>query len=121
MKYVDRLEAVSRASLEIGVDAGMQKSADLFQAALALDGFGPERLERIVRRAAELGAEFDGAYGCGPEADWLQERWTRSFAKPVARISSRSANETRISKSLTTRYQPGARKNDLDLWRGLLP
>ena len=74
MKYNDQLEAVSRASLEIGVDAGMQKSADLFQAALALDGFGPERLERIVRRAAELGAEFDGAYGCGPEADWLQER-----------------------------------------------
>lgn len=74
MKYIDQLDAVGRAAMEIGVDAGMQKSADLFQAALALDGFGPERLERIVRRAAELGAEFDGAYGCGPEADWLQER-----------------------------------------------
>lgn len=30
MKYVDLLEAVSRASLEIGVDAGMQKSADMY-------------------------------------------------------------------------------------------
>ena len=74
MRYVDQMEALSRASLEIGVDAGMQKAADLLQAALALEGFGPDRLARIVQRASELGAEFDGAYGCGPEADWLQER-----------------------------------------------
>ena len=74
MKYMDKLEAVSRASLEIGVEAGMQKAADLFCAALALEGYGEERLLRITSRALELDQEFDGAYGCGEEADWLQER-----------------------------------------------
>ena len=48
--------------------------------------------------------------------------WTRSCARPAARILSRSASATRISEnSITRRYHPGARKNDLDLWRGLLP
>lgn len=74
MNYMNKLEAVSRASLEIGVEAGMQKAADLFCAALALEGYGEERLLRITSRALELDQEFDGAYGCGPEADWLQER-----------------------------------------------
>ena len=48
--------------------------------------------------------------------------WTRFFARPAARTSFPSANETRTSEnSITRRYHPGARKNDLDLWRGLLP
>ena len=74
MKHVNQLEAVSRASLEIGVEAGMQKVSDMFLAALAQEGFGEERLYRLACRVSELDTEFDGAYGCGPEADWLQER-----------------------------------------------
>lgn len=30
MKYVDQLDAVGRAAMEIGVEAGMQKSADMY-------------------------------------------------------------------------------------------
>ena len=74
MKYIDQLEAVSRAAMEIGMEAGMQKVSDMFLAALAQEGFGEERLYRLACRVSELDTEFDGAYGCGPEADWLQER-----------------------------------------------
>lgn len=74
MKYVDQLDAVGRAAMEIGVEAGMQKISDMFIAALALEGYGEDRLVRLAQRVSELDAEFDGAYGCGPEADWLQER-----------------------------------------------
>lgn len=122
MKYIDQLEAVSRAAMEIGVEDGMQKVSDMFLAALAQEGFGEERLYRLACRVSELDTEFDGAYGCGPEADWLQERLDGSCARPAARTLSRSASETRTSGNLITkRYHPGARKNDLDLWRGLLP
>ena len=107
MKYIDQLDAVGRAAMEIGVEAGMQKVSDMFLAALAQEGFGEERLYRLACRVSELDTEFDGAYGCGPEADWLQER--------LDAILRRSEN------SITRRYHPGARKNDLDLWRGLLP
>ena len=74
MRYVDQLDAVGRAAMEIGVEAGMQKVSDMFLAALAQEGFGEERLYRLACRVSELDTEFDGAYGCGPEADWLQER-----------------------------------------------
>ena len=74
MKYIDQLDAVGRAAMEIGVEAGMQKVSDMFLAALAQEGFGEERLYRLACRVSELDTEFDGAYGCGPEADWLQER-----------------------------------------------
>lgn len=74
MKYVDQLNAVGRAAMEIGVEAGMQKISDMFLAALALEGYGEDRLVRLAQRVSELDTEFDGAYGCGPEADWLQER-----------------------------------------------
>ena len=74
MKYVDQLDAVGRAAMEIGVEAGMQKISDMFVAALALEGYGEERLVRLAQRVSELDTEFDGAYGCGPEADWLQVR-----------------------------------------------
>ena len=122
MKYIDQLEAVSRAAMEIGVEAGMQKVSDMFLAALAQEGFGEERLYRLACRVSELDTEFDGAYGCGPEADWLQERLDAILRKAAARTLSRSASATRISEnSITRRYHPGARKNDLDLWRGLLP
>ena len=110
MKYVDQLDAVGRAAMEIGVEAGMQKISDMFVAALALEGYGEERLVRLAQRVSELDTEFDGAYGCG------------SCAKPAARTSFRSANEARISESsITRRYHPGERKNDLDLRRGLKP
>lgn len=69
MKYIDQLDAVGRAAMEIGVEAGMQKVSDMFLAALAQEGFGEERLYRLACRVSELDAEFDGAYGCGPEAD----------------------------------------------------
>jgi hypothetical protein len=74
MKYVDQLDAVGRAAMEIGVEAGMQKISDMFLAALALEGYGEDRLVRLAARVSELDSEFDGAYGCGPEADGLQER-----------------------------------------------
>ena len=47
MKYIDQLDAVGRAAMEIGVEAGMQKVSDMFLAALAQEGFGEERLYRV--------------------------------------------------------------------------
>ena len=50
MKYIDQLDAVGRAAMEIGVEAGMQKVSDMFLAALAQEGFGEERLYRLACR-----------------------------------------------------------------------
>lgn len=122
MKYIDQLDAVGRAAMEIGVEAGMQKVSDMFLAALAQEGFGEERLYRLACRVSELDAEFDGAYAAVRRQTGCKNGWTRSCARPAARTLSRSASATRISEnSITRRYHPGARKNDLDLWRGLLP
>lgn len=74
MKYIDQLDAVGRAAMEIGVEAGMQKVSDMFLAALAQEGFGEERLYRLACRVSELDTEFDGAYGCGPHFVPFRER-----------------------------------------------
>lgn len=122
MKYIDQLEAVSRASLEIGVEAGMQKVSDMFLAALAQEGFGEERFT-VWRAACPSWTRNLTAHTAAVRRQTgCKNGWTRSCARPAARTLSRSASATRISEnSITRRYHPGARKNDLDLWRGLLP
>lgn len=60
MKYLDQLDAVGRAAMEIGVEAGMQKISDMFIAALALcsrstssaSWAGTTRIRPAIRAAA---------------------------------------------------------------------
>ena len=122
MKYVDQLDAVGRAAMEIGVEAGMQKISDMFLAALAQEASAKSGFTGWRAACPNWTRNLTARMAADRKRTGFRSGWTRFFARPAARTLSRSANETRTFASLTTRrYQPGARKNDLDLWRGLLP
>lgn len=82
MRYVDQLDAVGRAAMEIGVEAGMQKVSDMFLAALAQEGFGAERMIRMYERVEAINNELGIAWMCEPESDYAQEQLDR-ILEPV--------------------------------------
>ena len=81
--------------LQIGFEAGCQKFADLYGAALTLEGYGPERLYKIAVKVHELDMELSDAWGCGMESDVLQEKLDRI-----------------LKKGYGDRFQPFAKRNE---------
>lgn len=74
MSYLDKLDAMLDAGVELGEEIGMQKCADYFFVALAVRGFGQDRLKDIFDLVHEVQRDYSGAYRCDAESDFLQER-----------------------------------------------
>lgn len=81
MKHIERMNALADGAASVGEDVGFQKCADLFFLALIEDGWGKKRLERIFVKVHELQREYNDAYKCKPESDWLQEQMDAKLRK----------------------------------------
>lgn len=81
MTFAQKQKKQLQEYLQIGFESGCQKYADLYGAALAMDGYGPERLYKLAVKVAELDAELGDAWGCGNESDVLQEKLDRILKK----------------------------------------
>lgn len=82
MNYMQKLEQLAQANLDIGFNAGFQAATDLWMLALAQEGFGPGRMQRTARRVMELYRELGHAWRNEPESDYAQEQIDRVL-KPL--------------------------------------
>lgn len=73
--YAQRMFMERAKFLDIGVEAGFQKSADLFLAALVLEfGFGETKAKRLKETVEMLDREYGNAWQTDNESDWAQEQ-----------------------------------------------
>lgn len=77
MNFAKQLTAMNRSSLDIGFKAGFQKGCDLWMAALAKEGFGPERMLRMAEKVEALDKQLGLAWQCEAESDYAQEQLDR--------------------------------------------
>lgn len=108
MNYMQKLEQLAQANLDIGFNAGFQAATDLWMLALAQEGFGPGRMQRTAHGVAQLYRELGHAWRNEPESDYAQEQIDRVL-KPLcgeAFVPFRERNEW-VRK---LKYVKGAKK-----------
>ena len=77
MSYMQKLEQLAQANLDIGFRSGFQAATDLWMLALAQEGFGPGRMQRTAHGVAQLYRELGHAWRNEPESDYAQEQIDR--------------------------------------------
>lgn len=111
MKHIDRMNALADGAASVGEDVGFQKCADLFFLALIDEGWGEERLKKIFVKVHELQAEYNDAYKCKPESDWLQERMDGKLKRACGAAFVPFAQRNPYIKQFNYRRVKGARKD----------
>lgn len=83
MNYAQKRQQEQQTYLQIGMDLGMQRMADIVaivlndRQLLGSRAMGSDTLAKVFAKVLELDSQLADAYTRGPEADYCQERMDR--------------------------------------------